>query len=144
MASTETNQSDHKPSAYETNQSNREQWPLIIPGVYGSWVDHFPRLKYIFDIYVSTKNVYEAYGYNSLIPELDHKLVKYDERIHIYKAKRCLSTSRRVGDSLSRVPRCCPSRECCISSHYKLFRNYHFLCGCTIDRRVHHAEVNAF
>lgn len=86
--------------------SNRPRAPRWheITAEYGDWVDEFARLRYIFDASGRHEAVYNEYGYDSIIPELDHREIRYHERINLYAAKKCYARREEYLKALAALP----------------------------------------
>ena len=72
-----------------------------ITNTYGEWVDEFSRLRYIFDGSGRYEKVYNEYGYNSIVPELDHREIRYHDRINLYQAKKCFARREEYLNALA-------------------------------------------
>ena len=75
-----------KGSSEARERSEAPRWEPITTS-YGPWVDDMKRLRYAFDARDHHSAVYAKYGWNSVVPELDHRVVRYHQRMEIYKAK---------------------------------------------------------
>ena len=54
------------------------------------------RLRYAFDARDHHSAVYAKYGWNSVVPELDHRVVRYHQRVEISKAKTAFARAKNL------------------------------------------------
>lgn len=97
-----TESGDDGESKQERTERARREWAPITSD-YGLWAEDFMRLRYIFDLPGKYTKVYDKYGYDSKVPELNHQQVRYHNRLHIYKAKRCYKLREEFLDVLSKT-----------------------------------------
>lgn len=86
-----------------SSESRGPRWHEIT-SEYGEWVDEFARLRHIFDGSGRFESIYNEYGYDSLIPVLDHHVIPYHDRVELYAAKKCYGRREEYLKALAALP----------------------------------------